>query len=99
MVAQTTLVITRDVEARYRGFLTSVMLEVAPGIYVSPQMSAGVRDRIWAVVSDWWSTLQRGSLVMIWRDKSAVGNLRIEILGEPAKEIVDAGGVLLLKRK
>jgi CRISPR-associated protein Cas2 len=99
LVAQTTLVITRDVEARYRGFLTSVMLEVAPGIYVSPQMSAGVRDRIWAVVSDWWSTLQRGSLVMIWRDKSAVGNLRIEILGEPAKEIVDAGGVLLLKRK
>lgn len=99
MVVQTTLVITRDVEARYRGFLTSVMLEVAPGIYVSPQMSAGVRDRIWSVVSDWWSTLQRGSLVMIWRDKSAVGNLQIETLGEPAKEIVDADGVLLLKRK
>ena len=56
MVAQTTLVITRDVEARYRGFLTSVLLEVAPGIYVSPQMSAGVRDRVWAVVTDWWST-------------------------------------------
>ena len=99
MVAQTTLVITRDVEARYRGFLTSVMLEVAPGVYVSPQMSAGVRDRVWAVVSDWWSTLQRGSLVMVWHDKSATGNLRIETLGEPAKEIVDADGVLLLKRK
>ena len=99
MVAQTTLVITRDVEARYRGFLTSVMLEVAPGIYVSPQMSAGVRDRIWAVVSDWWSTLQRGSVVMIWRDKGVARNLRIETLGEPAKEIVDADSVLLLKRK
>jgi len=99
MVAQTTLVITRDVEARYRGFLTSMMLEVAPGIYVSPQMSAGVRDRIWAVVSDWWSTLQRGSVVMIWRDKGAPGNLRIGTLGEPAKEIVDADGILLLKRK
>ena len=99
MAAQTTLVITRDVEARYRGFLTSVMLEVAPGIYVSPQMSAGVRDRVWDVVSDWWSTLQRGSLVMIWRDTAAPGNLRIETLGEPAKEIVDADGVLLLKRK
>jgi CRISPR-associated protein Cas2 len=99
MVAQTTLVITRDVEARYRGFLTSVMLEVAPGVYVSPRMSAGVRDRVWAVVSDWWSTLQRGSLVMIWRDKAAAGHLRIETLGEPAKEIIDADGVLLLKRK
>lgn len=99
MVTQTTLVITRDVEARYRGFLTSVMLEVAPGVYVSPQMSAGVRDRIWSVVSDWWSNLQRGSLVMVWRDKTAVGDLRIKTLGEPAKEIVDADGVLLLKRK
>ena len=98
MATQTTLVITRDVEARYRGFLTSVMLEVAPGIYVSPQMSAGVRDRIWDVVSDWWSTLQRGSLVMIWRDKGAPGSLRIETLGEPAKKITDADGVLLLKR-
>jgi CRISPR-associated protein Cas2 len=99
MPAQTTMVITRDVEARYRGFLTSVMLEVAPGVYVSPQMSTGVRDRVWAVVTDWWSTLQRGSLVMIWRDKGAAGSLRIETLGEPAKEIIDADGVLLLKRK
>ncbi|MDG1117629.1 MAG: type I-E CRISPR-associated endoribonuclease Cas2e [Flavimaricola sp.] len=99
MTAQTTLIITRDVEARYRGFLTSIMLEVAPGVYVSPQMSAGVRGRTWAVVSDWWSTLQRGSLVMMWRDKSAAANLRIETLGEPAMEIIDADGVLLLKRK
>ena len=27
-----TVVITRDVEDRYRGFLSSVMLELAPGV-------------------------------------------------------------------
>ena len=27
-----TVVVTRDVEDRYRGFLTSIMLEVAPGV-------------------------------------------------------------------
>ena len=94
-----TIIITRDVEMRYRGFLTSVMLEIAPGVYVSPDMSASVRDRVWAVMSDWWTALGRGSLTMVWRDTKATGNLRIESLGEPAKSIVDADGILLVKRK
>lgn len=93
-----TIIMTRDVEMRYRGFLTSVMLEIAPGVYVSPEMSAAVRSRVWTVLSDWWSALGRGSLTMVWRDSSAIGNLRIETLGEPSKMIVDADGVLLVKR-
>lgn len=99
MSVQTTMIVTRDVEDRYRGFLTSVMLEIAPGVYVSPRMSAAVRQRVWGVLSDWWFALGRGSLVMVWRDKGAPGDLRIETLGEPPKEIVDADGVLLVKRK
>lgn len=99
MAGQMTTVVTRDVEDRYRGFLTSVMLEIAPGVYVSPQMTQGVRDRVWIVLYDWWSTLGRGSIVMTWRDTKVVGNLRILTLGVPAKEIVDADGILLVKRK
>lgn len=91
--------VTRDVEDRYRGFLTSVMLEVAPGVYVSPRMSQGVRERVWLVLTGWWEALGRGSVVMVWRDRSAAGHLRIETLGEPPKEIVDADGILLVKRK
>lgn len=93
-----TMIVTRDVEARYRGFLTSVMLEIAPGVYVAPDMSAGVRGRVWSVMTDWWTALGRGSLTMVWRDTAATGNLRIKTLGEPPKEIVDADGVLLVKR-
>lgn len=93
-----TVVVTRDVEGRYRGFLTSIMLEIAPGVYASPELSASVRERLWTVLSSWWSTLRRGAIVMVWRDKKASGNLRIETLGEPSKEIVDADGVLILKR-
>jgi CRISPR-associated protein Cas2 len=99
MTAQTTLVVTRDVEARYRGFLTSVMLEVAPGVYVAPRLSSGVRTRVWQVLSDWWHALGNGTILMVWRDPGAIGDLRIETLGEPPKEIVDADGVLLVKRK
>lgn len=93
------MVVTRNVEARYRGFLTSVMLEVAPGVYVAPDLSAGVRARVWDVLSAWWWALRTGSIVLLWRDTTAVGNLRIQTLGEPPKEIVDADGVLLVKRQ
>lgn len=92
------MVVTRNVEARYRGFLTSVMLEIAPGVYIAPDLSAGVRTRVWGVLSAWWEALGTGSLVLVWRDTSAVGNVRIQTLGEPPKEIVDAGGILLVKR-
>ena len=93
------MVVTRNVEARYRGFLTSVMLEVAPGVYVAPDLSAGVRTRVWDVLSAWWAALRTGSIVLVWRDATAVGKLRIQTLGEPPKEIVDADGVLLVKRQ
>ena len=93
-----TIIVTRDVELRYRGFLTSVMLEAAPGVYVASDMSAAVRDRIWQVMAGWWAALGRGSLTLIWRDANAVGKLRIENIGEPSKTIVDADGVLLVKR-
>ena len=99
MAVQTTLVVTRDVEERHRGFLISVMLEIAPGVYVSPRMSQGVRERVWSALTDWWTALGRGSVAMVWRDRSAGGDLHIETLGEPPKEIVDADGVLRVKRR
>ncbi len=93
------MIVTRNVEDRYRGFLTSIMLEVAPGVYVSPDMSAGVRKRVWDVMTGWWEVMGNGALVLVWSDKTAPGNLRIETLGVPPKTIVDADGVLLVKRE
>ena len=42
-----TVIVTRNVEDRYRGFLASCMLEIAPGVYTGPRMTPGVRDRVW----------------------------------------------------
>ncbi|NJN36487.1 MAG: hypothetical protein HC794_04785 [Nitrospiraceae bacterium] len=33
---------SRNAPGRYRGFLASCMLELAPGVYTSPQMSEAV---------------------------------------------------------
>ena len=92
-----TVVVTVNVEARYRGFLASAMLEIAPGVYTAPQMTSGIRERVWDVVSRWYYELGQGSIVMTWRDPSAVGEQRILTLGEAPKEIVDADGVYLVR--
>ena len=92
-----TLVVTVNVEGRYRGFLASAMLEIAPGVYTSPQMTAGIRERIWEVLTRWYYELGNGAIVMTWRDPAAVGGQSIRTLGEAPKEIVDADGVYLVK--
>lgn len=92
-----TVVVTVNVETRYRGFLASTMLEIAPGVYTAPMMTSGIRDRVWGVLSRWYYELSRGSIVMTWRDPDAVGEQRIRTLGEAPKSIVDADGIYLVK--
>jgi CRISPR-associated protein Cas2 len=92
------VVITRDVEPRYRGFLGSAMLELAPGVYAHPRMSSRVRAQIWEVLSDWYNHLYRGSIVMTWADSTANGGLGLASLGEPPKEIISHDAMLLVRR-
>lgn len=92
------VVVTRDVEGRYRGFLGSAMLELAPGLYAHPRMSAGVRGRLWTVLADWYGQLRRGSIVMVWADRAADGGLGLLTLGEPPKQIVAHDAMLLVRR-
>ena len=91
------VIVTVNVEARYRGFLASVMLEIAPGVYTSPKMTSGIRGRIWDVLKRWHLETRQGAIVMTWQDPSAVGEQRIQILGEAPREIVDADGVYVVK--
>lgn len=94
-----TVVVTVNVEARYRGFLASAMLEIAPGVYTSPRMSTGIRNRVWAVLTRWHHELRQGAIVMTWRDPSAIGEQQIRLLGEAPKDIIDADGVYLVKHR
>jgi CRISPR-associated protein Cas2 len=93
-----TVVVTRDVAPRFRGFLASVMLEIAPGVYTSPTLTKGVRERIWTVLSDWHRECSDGSIVMTWRDIKASGRQTILTLGLPPQSLVDYEGLVLVKR-
>jgi CRISPR-associated protein Cas2 len=92
------VVITRDVEDRFRGFLGSAMLELAPGVYAHPRMSPSVRNRIWTVLADWFSRLGSGSVVMTWADTAQNGGLGLSVLGFPPKDIMAHDAMLLVRR-
>ena len=93
-----TIVITRDVADRYRGFLSSIMPEIGPGVFVSPELSRGVRERLWHVLSNWWDDMPGGSMMLIWKDDTAPGRLGLLTLGLPPRTLVDLDGVLLVRR-
>lgn len=90
-----TVVVTRDVADRYRGFLSSVLAEVAPGTYVAANLTAGIRERIWRVVCDWWEELPGGSILMACADKNAPSGISVLAVGTPPIRIVEVDGVLL----
>ena len=94
-----TIIVTRDVQGRYRGFLGSVMLELAPGVYVSPRMNKAVRERVWAVMEEWHGQLCQGSITLVWRDRTAAGGVGIKQLGEAPKDLLESDGLLLARRE
>ena len=93
------VVVTRDVPARFRGFLASCMLELAPGVYTQPDMSARVRERVWKVLRVWWSYYAQGSVVMTWAAPSTDERQQVLTLGAPAKDLVEYEGIHLVRRE
>ena len=92
-----TLVVTRNVKDRIRGFLASCMCEVGPGVYVGPRLTPAVRERIWGVLPDWFEDWSESSIVMIWPDHSAPGGQAIKTLGSGCRKLHEHDGVFLAR--
>ncbi len=93
-----TVVVTRNVSPRVRGFLASVMLEVAPGVYTNPRMSPAVRERVWSVLQQWLLHERDASAVLLWQDREMPCGQAVKVLGSPPIEIVEVDGLLLSRR-
>jgi CRISPR-associated protein Cas2 len=74
------------------------MLEVAPGVYTAPRVSPAVRERIWAVITEWFQTEPDSSIVMIWASRTA-GGQSIKTLGLPPIEMVELDGIVLSRKE
>jgi len=94
------VIVTRNVPDRFRGFLASCMLEIAPGVYTGPGMSKGVRERVWSVLEEGWSSFRcDGSVVMTWQQKNEPGGQGLRQLGLPPHEFVEFDGTVLIRRE
>jgi len=93
-----TLIVTVDVAPRFRGFLASCMLEIAPGVYTAPRMTRAVRDRVWNVLRGWFAKRPNGGIVMTWRDQQLAGGQGVAMLGIPPRELHDVDGIFLARR-
>lgn len=92
------MVVTRNVSGRVRGFLASSMLEVAPGVYAAPRQSPAVRDRVWGVLEDWFTAEQNASIVFVWQDAAFPAGLAVKRLGLPPLDLVQLDGMILSRR-
>lgn len=93
-----TVVVTRNVPDRYRGFLASCMLEIGPGVYTSPTMTEGVRERVWTVLLEWSETLpEDGGLLITWRDRKEPSGQAIRAIGWPRSDISERDGIWLAR--
>ena len=93
-----TVAVTRNVSGRIRGFLASSMLELAPGVYSAPRLSTAVRERIWAVLTDWFTAEHEASIIMVWVDPAMPGGQNVRTLGLPPIELVELDGIVLTRR-
>lgn len=94
-----TVLVTRNVPYRYRGFLSSCMLEVAPGVYTSPRMTKGVRERVWDVCVEWGEALPAdGGVLLTWQDAHEPSGQAVRVLGWARSDIVDCDGVWLARK-
>ncbi len=93
-----TVVVTRNVSDRIRGFLASSMLEMAPGVYSAPRISPNVRERLWRVLSEWYEAEDKASIVMLWQDSQVPAGQAVQVLGEPPVELIEIDGLILTRR-
>lgn len=77
---------------RFHGFLRSVMLNPHPGVYLSVDLDAGSRSRIWGILRGWWEADGRGTAIMLWQNKAKPMEIEFEVLGAPRRDIIEFDG-------
>lgn len=93
-----TVIATRNVADRVRGFLSSVALEVSTGVYCSTTLPAGARERVWATLSDWLPHgPAEGAVVMVWHAPQEPTTYGLRVLGDPPRTLCDHDAVMLVK--
>ncbi len=93
-----TVIVSSNVRPRFTGFLGSVMVEVAPSVYLAAAMNTGVRERVWETLSDWHAAEPQGSIVLIWGASASQTGIKVAYLGLPRRDLIELDGLLIVRR-
>jgi CRISPR-associated protein Cas2 len=93
-----TVVVTRNVSRRIRGFLASSMIELGPGVYSGSRINPKVRENIRNVLQNWFVAEDNASIVMVWEDHSIPGGQNVWVLGLPPIELLEVDGLVVSRR-
>lgn len=85
--------------ARFKGFLASVMLEIAPNTFVAPRFKRAALDRVWEVLRDWHAAAPEGYVIALIGSSEPRGVPEIRTLGLPPRTILEQDEMLLLLRE
>jgi len=94
------VIVASGVMDRVHGFLRSVMLNPHPGVYLSSQLDASARGRVWGILSEWHNDDPRGTILLMYWDKKMPMGIGMESVGLPKREIrADDGHYVLVVDK
>ncbi len=93
-----TVVITRDVEDRYRGFAGLGDARAGPRRLRAAADERGRARPHLGGGRGMAHRLRRGSIVMCWAEPASAGGLGLSVLGEPPKDVVAHDSTLLVRR-
>ena len=91
------VVVTCNVENKITGMLRSVFHEIAPGVFVSVDLSARSFDRVWQVIDKWFREGPNKWVVGLTSDKTSVERYKVRSLGQPKREWAEIDGFHILK--
>lgn len=92
-----TVIIVRNVAPRIHGYLSSLLLEVTPNVFVGPSVNPKVRGDLWRLLTEWQAALG-GSIVMVWQDNAVAAGQQVAVLGDPPRKVINHEGALLVSR-
>ena len=91
------IIVLRNGSDRLRGFLSSSLIEIDSGVYLTNLESPRIRDKLWTVIEDWLEG--DGSAVMVFFDKSVPGRLAVRTVGLPHISLKVVDGLVLSFKK
>lgn len=80
---------------KVKGYVTSLMCEVSPNVFLAAKLNVQVRNRIIEIVWKWYEDSVIGGASLFWTER---GEVKMKVVGEPI-EVVPVQGLCLMRRR